>query len=258
MLADVFKDTYLRRVPRPARGSLRSRPARAPGCEPAGGFLIELGRDFCFVGDRSIPLQVGGRDFAPRSAVLSPWSCNCLVAIELKVEQVRARASRQARVLPRSPRPRCAQAARATRLSACCSVRTKDSEVVEYALSRSLSPALDRRVPDPVARQEAAPGQAPRVLRAACTATSRRPIEDPRETEEEKRAMIAGLKPYPAYKDSGVPWLGEVPATLGDRAEWQSVLSSETKPASEISRSWRSRSRPACGYGTSMATAASR
>ena len=24
--------------------------------------------------------------------------------------------------------------------------------------------------------------------------------------------MIAGLKPYPAYKDSGVPWLGEVPA----------------------------------------------
>ena len=24
--------------------------------------------------------------------------------------------------------------------------------------------------------------------------------------------MIADLKPYPAYKDSGVPWLGEVPA----------------------------------------------
>ncbi len=24
--------------------------------------------------------------------------------------------------------------------------------------------------------------------------------------------MIAGLNPYPAYKDSGVPWLGEVPA----------------------------------------------
>jgi len=23
--------------------------------------------------------------------------------------------------------------------------------------------------------------------------------------------MIAGLEPYPAYKDSGVPWLGEVP-----------------------------------------------
>ena len=24
--------------------------------------------------------------------------------------------------------------------------------------------------------------------------------------------MIEGLKPYPAYKDSGVPWLGKVPA----------------------------------------------
>jgi len=24
--------------------------------------------------------------------------------------------------------------------------------------------------------------------------------------------MITNLKPYPAYKDSGVPWLGEVPA----------------------------------------------
>jgi type I restriction enzyme S subunit len=23
--------------------------------------------------------------------------------------------------------------------------------------------------------------------------------------------MIADLKPYPTYKDSGVPWLGEVP-----------------------------------------------
>lgn len=23
--------------------------------------------------------------------------------------------------------------------------------------------------------------------------------------------MIADLKPYPAYKDSSVPWLGEVP-----------------------------------------------
>jgi len=23
--------------------------------------------------------------------------------------------------------------------------------------------------------------------------------------------MIDGLKPYPAYKDSGVPWLGVVP-----------------------------------------------
>ena len=27
--------------------------------------------------------------------------------------------------------------------------------------------------------------------------------------------MIDDLKPYPSMKDSGVPWLGEVPAALG-------------------------------------------
>ena len=27
--------------------------------------------------------------------------------------------------------------------------------------------------------------------------------------------MIEGIKPYPAYKDSGVPWLGDVPEDWG-------------------------------------------
>lgn len=27
-----------------------------------------------------------------------------------------------------------------------------------------------------------------------------------------KQAMTHGLKPYPTYQDSGVPWLGEMPA----------------------------------------------
>ena len=30
--------------------------------------------------------------------------------------------------------------------------------------------------------------------------------------------MSANLKPYPAMKDSGVPWLGEVPDVLDSRA----------------------------------------
>ena len=29
--------------------------------------------------------------------------------------------------------------------------------------------------------------------------------------------MIADLKPYAAYKDSGLPWLGQVPAHWGQR-----------------------------------------
>jgi len=46
-------------------------------------FLIELGRDFCFVGSE-YPLQVGGRDFA-LDLLFFHRGLNCLVAIELKV-----------------------------------------------------------------------------------------------------------------------------------------------------------------------------
>jgi YhcG PDDEXK nuclease domain len=65
-------------------------------------FLIELGRDFCFVGSE-FPLQVGGRDFALDRDVKKPHE-NPAIGVLL-----------------------CA---------------SKDDEVVEYALSRSLSPAL--------------------------------------------------------------------------------------------------------------------
>ena len=46
-------------------------------------FLIELGRDFCFVGSE-FPLQVGKRDFA-LDLLFFHRGLNCLVAIELKV-----------------------------------------------------------------------------------------------------------------------------------------------------------------------------
>jgi predicted nuclease of restriction endonuclease-like (RecB) superfamily len=46
-------------------------------------FLIELGRDFCFVGSE-YPLQVGGRDFA-LDLLFFHRGLNCLIAIELKV-----------------------------------------------------------------------------------------------------------------------------------------------------------------------------
>ena len=48
-------------------------------------FLIELGRDFCFVGSE-FPLQVGGRDFA-LDLLFFHRGLNCLVAIELKVDR---------------------------------------------------------------------------------------------------------------------------------------------------------------------------
>ena len=46
-------------------------------------FLIELGRDFCFIGSE-VPLQVGNRDFA-LDLLFFHRGLNCLVAIELKV-----------------------------------------------------------------------------------------------------------------------------------------------------------------------------
>jgi predicted nuclease of restriction endonuclease-like (RecB) superfamily len=46
-------------------------------------FLIELGRDFCFVGSE-YPLQVGDRDFA-LDLLFFHRGLNCLVAVELKV-----------------------------------------------------------------------------------------------------------------------------------------------------------------------------
>ncbi len=48
-------------------------------------FLIELGRDFCFVGSE-YPLQVGGRDFA-LDLLFFHRGLNCLVAIELKADR---------------------------------------------------------------------------------------------------------------------------------------------------------------------------
>ncbi len=51
-------------------------------------FLIELGRDFCFVGSE-YPLQVGGRDFA-LDLLFFHRGLNALVAIELKISEFRS------------------------------------------------------------------------------------------------------------------------------------------------------------------------
>lgn len=102
-------------------------------------FLIELGRDFCFVSSE-FPVQVGGRDFA-LDLLFFHRGLNCLVAIELKVDRFEPEhlgklnfyleaLDRDARKPHENP---------AIGLLLCAS---KDSEVVEYALSRTLSPAL--------------------------------------------------------------------------------------------------------------------
>ncbi|MEP6587872.1 MAG: PDDEXK nuclease domain-containing protein [Polaromonas sp.] len=102
-------------------------------------FLIELGRDFCFVGSQ-YPLQVGGRDFA-LDLLFFHRGLNCLVAIELKVGRFEpeylGKLSFYFEALDRDVKKPHEQAAIGVLLCA-----SKDEEVVEYALSRSLSPAL--------------------------------------------------------------------------------------------------------------------
>ena len=102
-------------------------------------FLIELGRDFCFVG-AEYPLQVGGRDFA-LDLLLFHRGLNCLVAIELKVGRFEpeylGKLAFYLEALDRDVRKSHEHPAIGVLLCA-----SKDDEVVEYSLSRTLSQAL--------------------------------------------------------------------------------------------------------------------
>jgi predicted nuclease of restriction endonuclease-like (RecB) superfamily len=102
-------------------------------------FLTELGRDFCFVGSE-YPLQVGGRDFA-LDLLFFHRGLNCLVAVELKVGRFEpeylGKLNFYLEALDRDERKSHEKPAIGVLLCA-----TKDDEVVEYALNRSLSPAL--------------------------------------------------------------------------------------------------------------------
>jgi hypothetical protein len=112
-------------------------------------FLIELGRDFCFVGSK-VPLQVGTRDFA-LDLLFFHRGLNCLVAIELKIGEFQpehiGKLDFYLEALDRDVRKPHERPAIGVLLCA-----SKDAEVVEYALSRSLSPALvaeyQTRLPD--------------------------------------------------------------------------------------------------------------
>ena len=102
-------------------------------------FLTELGRDFCFVGSE-FPVQVGNRDFA-LDLLFFHRGLNCLVAIELKVGRFEpeylGKLGFYLEALDRDVKKAHENPAIGVLLCA-----SKDAEVVEYALSRSLSPAM--------------------------------------------------------------------------------------------------------------------
>ncbi|MHC8372566.1 PDDEXK nuclease domain-containing protein [Pseudomonas sp. MDT1-85] len=134
----VFKDTYLVEFLDLAQGHVEA-DLHDGLLRRLRDFLIELGRDFCFVGSQ-YPLQVGGRDFA-LDLLFFHRGLNCLVAIELKVGRFEpeylGKLDFYLEALDRNVRKPHENPAFGVLLCA-----SKDDEVVEYALNRSLSPAL--------------------------------------------------------------------------------------------------------------------
>lgn len=102
-------------------------------------FLLELGRDFCFVGSEYL-VQVGKQDFA-LDLLFFHRGLNALVAIELKVDKFQpehlGKLNFYLEALDRDHKKPHENPAIGVLLCA-----SKDDEVVEYALSRTLSPAM--------------------------------------------------------------------------------------------------------------------
>lgn len=102
-------------------------------------FILELGKDFTFIGEE-YPIQVGGEDYRI-DLLFFHCSLHCLVAIELKVGNFRPEyvskmdfylegLDRQIKKPNENP---------GVGLLLCAS---KNDEVVEYAMSRTLSPIM--------------------------------------------------------------------------------------------------------------------
>jgi len=112
-------------------------------------FLLELGRDFCFVGEEYC-LQVGQQDFFI-DLLFFHRGLQALIAIELKIEAFKPAHLGQLEfyleALDRDHRKPHESPSIGVLLC-----KTRDQEVVEYALSRSLSPALvaeyETKLPD--------------------------------------------------------------------------------------------------------------
>ncbi len=135
---NIFKDTYLL--------DFLNLPAAHSEADLQKGlladlrtFLVELGPDFCFIGEE-FRLQVGGEDFA-LDLLFFHRDLQCLVAVELKITRFKpeylGKLEFYLEALDRDVRKPHERPSIDILLCA-----SKDNEVVEYALSRTLSPAL--------------------------------------------------------------------------------------------------------------------
>lgn len=136
--ATVFKDSYLVEFLNLSKDHAEADLHRGL-VERLKDFLIELGRDFCFVGTH-YPVQVGTRDFE-LDLLFFHRGLACLVAIELKVGDFQpehiGKLQFYLEALDRDVKKPHEQPSIGVLLCA-----SKNHEVVEYALSRSMSPAV--------------------------------------------------------------------------------------------------------------------
>lgn len=134
----IFKDTYLLDFLELSDGHSESDLQKSLIAN-LRRFLLELGRDFTFVGEQ-YPLQVGGKDFRI-DLLFYHRELQCLVAFELKIEEFQpehlGKLEFYLEALDRDVKKPHERPSIGVLLCA-----TKDSEVVEYALSRAVSPAL--------------------------------------------------------------------------------------------------------------------
>ena len=136
--AAMFKDSYLVEFLELPRD--HSEPDLQRGLlEKLKRFLIELGRDFSFVGSQ-YPLQVGGRDFA-LDLLFFNRALNCLVAIELKIGEFEPEHLGKMEFYLEAL-DQCVKKPHENPSIGVLLCATKDRKVVEFSLRRAMSPAL--------------------------------------------------------------------------------------------------------------------
>ena len=134
----VFRDTYiLDFLDLPERHSENS--LQRGLVRDVRGFLQALGPDFCFIGEE-YRIQVGGKDFF-LDLLFFHRGLECLVLFELKIDDFKpeylGKLEFYLEALDRDVRKEHEKPSVGVLLC-----KSKDTEVVEYALSRSLSPAV--------------------------------------------------------------------------------------------------------------------
>jgi predicted nuclease of restriction endonuclease-like (RecB) superfamily len=134
----IFRDTYLLdflELPK----THSERQLQAALVTNLKQFLVELGPDFCFAGEE-FRLQVGGQDFQ-LDLLFYHRGLQCLIAFDLKIGKFEpehlGKMEFYLEALDRDVRKPHERPSIGVLLCA-----SKDNEVVEYALNRSMSPAL--------------------------------------------------------------------------------------------------------------------